>query len=105
MTLADVEVLLKSTMGLNAASIGSAAILRAVQERVSACNLADLQAYWECVRASATELQELIEAVGVPETWFFRDRESFGALARLVSEEWLDGSREAILSLLSLPCS
>ena len=32
--------------------------------------------------ASEIELQELIEAVVVPETWFFRDREAFGALTR-----------------------
>ncbi len=33
--------------------------------------------------ASPAELQALVEAVVVPETWFFRDREAFAALARV----------------------
>lgn len=83
MVHAEFEGLLKQTMGLNAASIGSAAIERAVQVRLSACALDDARAYWELVRASTTELQALIETVVVPETWFFRDREAFAALAHI----------------------
>jgi chemotaxis protein methyltransferase WspC len=105
MGLADVEHLLKASMGLNVASIGSATIARAVQERVSACNLEDVDAYLERVRASGTELQALIEAVVVPETWFFRDRHAFTALARVAREEWLPTHPDGLLSLLSLPCS
>ncbi len=105
MALADFEGLLKASMGLNAASIGASAIGRAVQERTAACNLGDPAAYWEHLRRSDNELQELIEAVVVPETWFFRDRESFSALARLVRDEWLVSSSDRMLNLLSLPCS
>jgi chemotaxis protein methyltransferase WspC len=105
MGLADLESLLKASMGLSVASIGSAAIARAVQERVSACHVADLHAYLELVRASGTELQALIEAVVVPETWFFRDRYAFTALARLAREEWLPTHPEGVFSMLSLPCS
>jgi len=71
---------------LNAASIGSGAIARAVQERLSACELGDLPAYLERLRGSGTELQALIEAVVVPETWFFRDRHAFTALSRAWAE-------------------
>ncbi len=105
MGLADIENLLKETMGLNVASIGSPAVARAVQERLSACHLPDLGAYWNRIRASESELQQLVETVVVPETWFFRDRESFTALARLVREEWLSGRRQDLVRLLSLPCS
>jgi chemotaxis protein methyltransferase WspC len=105
MAPADFEGLLKASMGLNAASIGASAIGRAVQERTAACNLGDPAAYWEHVRRSDSELQALIEAVVVPETWFFRDRESFSALARLVRDEWLLDSRDRMVNLLSLPCS
>ena len=48
---------------------------------------------WERVRASPTELQALIEAVVVPETWFFRDREAFAALARIGRERLAAGAR------------
>jgi chemotaxis protein methyltransferase WspC len=105
MGAADFENLLKVSMGLNAASIGPSAIERAVRERLAACNLEDPQAYWEHLGVSDTELQELIEAVVVPETWFFRDSESFAALARLVREEWLRMPWNGVLCLLSLPCS
>jgi chemotaxis protein methyltransferase WspC len=105
MALADLEQLLKASMGLNVASIGTAAILRAVQERLSVCMIADLPAYMERVRKSGTELQALIEAVVVPETWFFRDRHAFVALTRLALEDWLPAHPEGVFSLLSLPCS
>jgi chemotaxis protein methyltransferase WspC len=105
MGLAALENLLQASMGLSVASIGSAAIARAVQERLSACHLGDLHAYLARVRGSGTELQALIEAVVVPETWFFRDGHAFTALARLAHKEWLPTHPEGVLSALSLPCS
>src|SRR5439155_1024226 len=63
MVLADFENLLKETMGLDVASIGSSAIERAVEKRLLACELRETHAYWERVRASEAELQELIEAI------------------------------------------
>ncbi len=101
----EFQVLLKQTMGLDAASIGAASIERAVQQRVIACGLKDAGAYLERVRASADEVQQLIEEVIVPETWFFRDREAFAALARMVYEDWLPAHPEGVLRVLSLPCS
>jgi chemotaxis protein methyltransferase WspC len=102
---AEFESLLKQLMGLDAASIGSQAVERAVQTRMSVCASNNLSGYWELVRASATEQQELVEAVVVPETWFFRDREAFAALARIVHNEWLPTHPQKTLRLLSLPCS
>ncbi|KQV89506.1 protein-glutamate O-methyltransferase CheR [Pelomonas sp. Root1237] len=104
MDMTRFEQLLKQTMGLDAASIGSAAVERAVQERLSACGLADAQAYWERLCGSSVELQELIEAVVVPETWFFRDPAAFVALARLAGEE-APAQAQGVLRLLSVPCA
>jgi len=101
----EFEHLLKQVIGLDAASIGSSAIERAVEDRQSACKMKDPEAYWQHVHTSATELQELIEAVIVPETWFFRDNGAFAALARMVYEEWLPHHAEGTLQLLSLPCA
>ncbi len=92
-------------MGLSVLSIGPAAIARAVQERLLLCDVPDLPAYLELVRASGNELQALIEAVVVPETWFFRDNNAFAALARMAYQEWLPAHPQGMLSLLSLPCS
>jgi chemotaxis protein methyltransferase WspC len=102
---AEFEKLLRQTMGMDAATVGSATIERAVQDRQAACKLWDRQAYLDHVRASETELQKLIEAVVVPETWFFRDREAFAALTRMVIENWLPTHATGVLRLLSLPCS
>ncbi len=105
MVAAEFEKLLQATMGLDAATIGSPAVERAVQERQAACGLSDPAAYLERVRTSEAELQNLIEAVVVPETWFFRDKEAFAALARIVFESWVPRHPAGILRLLSLPCS
>ena len=105
MSIADFEKLLQASMGLNVASIGSLAVARAVQERLLACGLEDPDIYWDQVRLSDAELQALIEAVVVPETWFFRDRESFATLGRVAHADWLRRDRAGPLRLLSLPCS
>ena len=105
MALADIENLLTVSMGLDIASIGQMAIARAVDERQAACCLEDTRAYWQHLRGSETELQTLIEAVVVPETWFFRDSESFATLARLVRDEWIDSQAANVVRVLSLPCS
>jgi chemotaxis protein methyltransferase WspC len=101
----DFESLLKASIGLDAASIGASAIERAVRERQAACQLQGRAAYWERVRQSPAELQALIDAVVVPETWFFRDVEVFSALGRFVRDTWRAGRPNAVLRALSLPCS
>jgi chemotaxis protein methyltransferase WspC len=101
------EALLKHVIGLDSASIGAPAVERAVLERCALWHgdgAGDLDAYWTALNASADELQMLIEAVVVPETWFFRDREAFTALARLAGER-LARQFHLPLRLLSLPCA
>ena len=105
MGLADIENLLTVSMGLDVASIGPMAIARAVGERQAACRLGNAGAYWQHLRGSRAELQTLIEAVVVPETWFFRDSEAFAALVRLVREVCVDGQGDHVVRVLSLPCS
>jgi chemotaxis protein methyltransferase WspC len=101
--LDEIEALLRQTIGLDAASIGVSAVDYAVRTRLSACGIPDLPAYSAYLKQSAAELQELINVVIVPETWFFRDREAIAAMARAV----LDDTRRAVMPfrLLSLPCS
>src|SRR5450755_3402731 len=105
MSQADVENLLKNAMGLDTPSIGSASIERAVRLRMATLGLNQADDYEQQLRRSTDELQELIEAVVVPETWFFRDREAFATLVRLVTDEWRSTSSASVLRLLSVPCS
>jgi chemotaxis protein methyltransferase WspC len=97
--------LLKSSIGLDAGAIGISAIDRAVLERQRACGIPGWAAYWDHVRSSEAELQALIEAVVVSETWFFRDRGAFGALADYVGCEWRPAHPDVVLRVLSLPCA
>ena len=105
MVIARIEALLKERIGLDAVSIGTATIERAVRERLAATACQDAHAYLDLVLASEPELQELIEGVVVPESWFFRDRRAFEALARIAQEESRRQPPEGILRVLSLPCS
>jgi chemotaxis protein methyltransferase WspC len=97
--------LLKERIGLDVEAIGEAGIERAVRERLRVCNLHDPQVYWKQLRSSEAEVQELIEAVVVPETWFFRDLQAFAGLTRYALEEWLPANGAGVLRILSLPCA
>ncbi|MEH6413496.1 CheR family methyltransferase [Pseudomonas sp. CGJS7] len=105
MKLSGFQQWLKDTMGLDASTIGPTIVERAVQRRMAACGRADLGQYWQLLRDSALEQQELIEAVVVPETWFFRDNQAFAALARNYDPLWAATRPAQRLRLLSLPCS
>ena len=104
-TVADFAALLKQAMGLSADTVGLPVIESAVNARRSACRCNELEDYWQHVNACETELQELIDEVVVPETWFFRDRESFTALAHEARDKGLADHPEGKLRLLSLPCA
>lgn len=105
MTDPRVARLLKERIGLDAESIGEVVIGRAVRQRSAKVAGGDVERYWACLQASAEEVQALIEAVIVPETWFFRYPESFAALAQLAGRRVLELAGSRPLRLLSLPCS
>src|ERR1700681_2973009 len=105
MALGDFEQLLKASIGLDVGSVGPSSIERAVQDLLVAFGLRDRHVYWDRVCASGTELQALIEAVVVSETWFFRDREAFATLALIIHDEWLRAPADRVLRLLSVPSS
>src|SRR4051812_36118567 len=71
-----IEIILEEAIGLHPSSIGSSAIDRAISQRMLQLGLVDSSKYEVLLRAGAGELQELIETVIVPETWFFRDLEA-----------------------------
>jgi chemotaxis protein methyltransferase WspC len=112
--------------GIDAESLGANALARAVGTR-AALTLevqADLhpaltrkewtsgaalpewarEAYWQRLTTTPAERQALIDALVVPETWFFREREAFAALARLGAKR-LAAQPGDVLRVLSAPCS
>jgi chemotaxis protein methyltransferase WspC len=105
MVLVEIEALLSKRIGLDAKTVSSRKIARVAEARRLACGLSDLEAYLKLLKASPQELEELVELIVVPETWFFRDRKPFEFLKQYVLGEWLPKSGQAVLRLLSVPCS
>lgn len=98
-------VFLKERIGLDVTSVGVAIIERAVRQRITAVPGRTVEEYWHCLLQSTQEQQALIEAVIVPETWFFRYPESFATLARLAVQRLTAIRHLRALRILSLPCS
>lgn len=99
-----IESLLRQTIGLDADSIGSRTISHAVEHRRTNCGLPDRATYFLHLQTSPQELENLIETVVVPETWFFRDREPFVYLSQFVPQ-WRIAHPKRVLRVLSAPCS
>lgn len=100
-----IERLLKTRIGLDAESVGRSVIERAVRQRMSANGQKMLEDYWTTLGGSPREQQALVEAVVVPETWFFRYPESFRALSNLAQTYHTQLRAKRPLRLISLPCS
>ncbi|WP_223458761.1 CheR family methyltransferase [Pseudomonas sp. GL-RE-19] len=96
---------LKERIGLDVTSVGPAIIERAVRQRSIAAQAPSADEYWRTLQGSRDEQQALIEAVIVPETWFFRYPESFVTLAKLASKRLAEINHLRALRILSLPCS
>ncbi|PMV87190.1 MULTISPECIES: protein-glutamate O-methyltransferase CheR [unclassified Pseudomonas] len=96
---------LKERIGLDVTSVGPAIIERAVRQRSTASRMLTADEYWHTLQGSQDEQQALIEAVIVPETWFFRYPESFATLAKLAIQRLADINYMRALRILSLPCS
>ena len=96
---------LKERIGLDVTSVGPAIIERAVRQRSTANHVLTADDYWHRLQGSRDEQQALIEAVIVPETWFFRYPESFATLAKLAATRLAQINNLRALRILSLPCS
>jgi chemotaxis protein methyltransferase WspC len=96
---------LKERIGLDVTSVGPAIIERAVRQRSTASSALTIDEYWQALQGSRDEQQALIEAVIVPETWFFRYPESFATLAKLAIKRLSEINNLRALRILSLPCS
>lgn len=100
-----IENLLRRRIGLDAASVGSSLIERTVRLRMKALGLTKLEDYSKLLTESKPEWDELVEAVVVTETWFFRDHDPFTAFVQLVQQEFLRDHNTAVARILSIPCS
>jgi chemotaxis protein methyltransferase WspC len=104
MPLKDIKSMLKQAMGLHADSIGDSSVRRAVEHRMATLSLSDMKGYVDRVLSDNDELIELIEEIIVPETWFFRNINSFNALRDCAASLKGKATHER-LDVLSIPCS
>ncbi|MBK1987937.1 chemotaxis protein [Sphaerospermopsis aphanizomenoides BCCUSP55] len=105
MIYSDGEALLRKKIGLDPNSIGSDAIARAIEQRMLESRITDINSYLAKIQAYPQELDALINSVIIPETWFFRERESFKYLQQYIASEWLPNQKNTVLRVLSVPCS
>ena len=104
MNLQGPETLLRTWIGLDAATIGPAALRRAVRARMDALGLADPDAFTRVLNADEAERDRLVEEVIVAESWFFRDRQVFDFVADVaVTVAALPG--RAPVRVLCAPCA
>src|SRR5262245_19825797 len=97
----QIEKMLREKMGLDGASIGSGSIQRVIRLRMKGLGISDASAYRELLTQSRAEWDELVEAVVVTETWFFRDPEAFG----VVVEAARRSAPGSTVRVLTIPCS
>jgi chemotaxis protein methyltransferase WspC len=103
--LAPVVNLLRQRIGLEAESLGTTTLSRAVTARMEALELATSEAYAARLAIDTQEFQLLLANVTVPETWFFRGGEVFTYLARQVADVVRLRGSEKKFRILSVPCS
>lgn len=99
---AAVRALLRDHVGFSPATLGDSVYEDAIAARVRATGLSPAL-WYERLQHDASELDALVEALVVPETWFFRDENPFIELARHARKRAPDS--RAPLAVLSLPCA
>jgi len=102
---AEIERILLTEIGLDVSTVGSSLVERAVQRRMEKLGVTAAARYAAMLSANEEELQQLVEEVVVPETYFFREPDAiFDVVARAVASPspYHDG---APLKILSVPCS
>lgn len=96
--------ILRKVMGLNASTIGHSTVENAVRRCMGACGAATVEEFMAMLAASDEIMAKLIEAVVIPETFFFRDSEPFEVVEKLVIRRLAD-HKPGPVRILSIPCS
>ena len=96
--------LLEQWIGLDAQTIGNAAIARAVRVRREACGETDDKAFLARLARDAEERVRLIDEVVVPESWFFRDPQVFEFLKRFAAT-FATAPGQTPIRILCVPCA
>lgn len=92
---------LKKSMGLHSPTVGMMTVSSAIDRRMRAREYDADEKYLAEIRSNPTEMKELIEAVLIPETWFFRESEPYEYVLKYIEQS----RNKHVVNILSLPCS
>jgi chemotaxis protein methyltransferase WspC len=98
------EALLQRWIGLDAQTIGTAAVSRAVQTRMQACGDSEEGGYLARLTRDTDEQGRFIDEIVVPESWFFRDPQVFACVQRSATTQIAAAGRTPI-RILCVPCA
>jgi chemotaxis protein methyltransferase WspC len=101
----QIEALLLRTVGFDKAVLSSKVIRQCVEGRMFLLGMPQMADYLALLQRDAEELDDLVNTIVVPETWFFRDHAPFEFLRLFIREEWLPRFSSRPLRILSIPCS
>jgi chemotaxis protein methyltransferase WspC len=104
MNIARVEGVLRDWIGLDAQTIGTAAVARAARTRMDAVRIDDADAYASLIANDPAERDRLVEEVIVAESWFFRDPQVFAFVAD-VAVTLASVPGRSPLRILCAPCA
>jgi len=104
-SLSEIVALLRNELGWNADSIPSSALEAGATAQMRVRGVSDAAMYLRELRESRGMLDDLIETIVVPETWFFRDGEPFRFLTEWARREEQATAARRNWRVLSLPCS
>jgi len=115
MAFVHIKNLLHKVIGLHADTVGESSVDRAINHRMHATDCSNASVYYKLVRSSQQEMDELIEEIVVPETWFFRNVTPFEVLrdnakkiyANVVKSKKYGKEKDKNypIKILSVPCS
>jgi chemotaxis protein methyltransferase WspC len=101
----QIKNLLLQKIGLNPDLIDFQFLSSVIHQRMTALGLQQLRDYWVHLQASSLEFEAFLDLILVPETWFFRNPESFTFLQAYICSEWQIQRSSQSLRVLSVPCS
>jgi chemotaxis protein methyltransferase WspC len=104
MSESKIEQLLHKKLGLELSSVGKTAIKSGLHNRMRTLHLDRIEHYITLLESSVQELDELVEEVVIPETWFFRNTHPFVVVTSFVAKQ-LARKKGSFIKLLSAPCS
>jgi len=100
-----IEKILTDTLGLDLSSMGKGFMERTLECLLKKSGCSSLEDYVARLKSSPEEEEKIIEAVVVPETWFFRDHGPFDYLKYYLMDQGKQKTRKEKIRILSVPCS